>query len=45
MKQEKLRIEEGEEMDIEIDYEWLPPICMQHYSFEHTERQCPTKES
>ena len=31
----KLQIEEGEEMEIDIVYERVPPICKQFQSFGH----------
>ena len=33
----KLQIEEGEEMEIDIVYEWVPPNCKQFKSFGQVE--------
>jgi len=40
----KIETEEGEVMDTEIAFEWIPPSCKKCRCFGHLEKQCPTTE-
>ena len=35
-----LEIEEGETIDVPVEFEWIPPICRKCCSFGHQENQC-----
>ena len=39
-----LHLEQGQEMDVDITYEWIPPICKTCKSFGHDDNLCPTKD-
>ena len=41
----KLQIEDGGEIEVEVEYEWLPPGCSKFFSFGHIENQCHTKST
>jgi len=38
-----VQVEEWEEVEIEVAYEWIPPVCMKCCFFGHVNYQCPTK--
>ena len=42
-KSVKLQVEEGDMVEIAIEYEWMPPVCKQCNSFGHVESLRPTK--
>jgi len=42
-KKISLQIEGGNIFDIEVEYEWIPPVCTKCTSFGHITCQCPTK--
>ena len=37
-----LQIEEGEEMEIDVTCEWVPPVCKLCKSLGHVDKQYPT---
>ena len=37
-------IEDGEKVNVDIEYEWLPPRCSKCICFGHVDHQCPTKQ-
>ena len=39
-----LKVEDGEELEVEVEYEWVPPSCSVCTSFGHSIEQCPTKQ-
>jgi len=41
----KLQIEDGEVIEVEVEYEKLPPCCSKCFSFGHIENQCHTKST
>jgi len=36
----RLQLEEGDEMDVDIAYEWISPICKNRKTFGHVEHLC-----
>jgi len=39
-----LQFEEGDSVQVEVEYERVPPLCHKCSSFGHVQSQCPTKE-
>ena len=38
-----LQLEDGEEIEVEVEYEWQPPKCNTCSTFGHVPSHCPTK--
>jgi len=36
-----LELEGGERIKLPVEYEWMPPLCLNCESFGHVEGQCP----
>jgi len=41
-KQVTVGLEVGEQVEIRVEYEWLPPLCSKYTNFGYTDNQCPT---
>jgi len=37
-----LEMEEGEQIDVPVEFEWVPHIYKKCYTFGHQDSQCPT---
>jgi len=44
VKQVKIEVEGGETAHVEVNYDWVPPICLKCRSFGHLDNQCLTRE-
>jgi len=40
-----LEVDGGEKVNIDVEYEWIPPTCKKCLCFGHMEPHCPTKET